>query len=473
MPDDTIGNVGQKIVRGFDDTGGVDRDSAVYVAGCSGTLITSRLVLSAAHCAGGWPTRRVQIGPWMRARGWEVLVGVDKTRPTFRTTMSYVKFPGGEDIVLVRLADRVPPQIARPARVLTQIPPETTVDEFLNNKPLETIGWGSLAAADQPDDVNTDIRQRAASRFTDFGYDGSNMFISQVRSGSQTARGDSGGPSFWTHPETGVRFLVGVTQGTGSASRVVATFGVGGLTNENKRKKDIRSWIDQNIVEDVLTDVPSVPLISWYHGRQHDNYASTMPNVPDVPDVPSTPTSEERLGHPGWSDDIVNTGHVTLNRSLESIFPRWTRNGYRAYRIEGYLLDPKQSPRRGTVPVFNWYSSDRGDNFLTTDPRWSVDYASLRIEREQIVGGPVQSGYRLFRHEGFAYDPHLPQPPDTIPLYSWWNGTRKDNFVSTDPRWSVDPLNIEWGGEHLISDVEREGYSLYRLEGYIYPPLLP
>ncbi|HEY6036541.1 MAG TPA: hypothetical protein VIV58_19820, partial [Kofleriaceae bacterium] len=62
---------------------------------------------------------------------------------------------------------------------------------------------------------------------------------------------------------------------------------------------------------------------------------------------------------------------------------------------------------------------------------------------------------------------HLPQPANTTPLWSWYSPARGDNFATTDPFWSMDPAAAVWNGEHISNGPSRDGYTLYRLEGYV------
>jgi hypothetical protein len=45
--------------------------------------------------------------------------------------------------------------------------------------------------------------------------------------------------------------------------------------------------------------------------------------------------------------------------------------------------------------------------------------------------------------------------PNSVPLMSWWNPTRTDNFGTTDPSWAA-----------LIGGTP-QGYRYYRTEGYV------
>lgn len=102
------------------------------------------------------------------------------------------------------------------------------------------------------------------------------------------------------------------------------------------------------------------------------------------------------------------------------------------------------APSRQTVPLYAWYHPGRGDNFATTDQRWAGR------------DGDEQDGYRFVRVEGRVFAPSGSQPAGTVPLFSWYHPEREDNLLTSDPRWAGEPGAL------------RDGYRLYRLEGYIY-----
>lgn len=148
------------------------------------------------------------------------------------------------------------------------------------------------------------------------------------------------------------------------------------------------------------------PLISWYSPTRGDNFASTDPK---------------------WG------GPLGVQRSPD----------YKAYRNEGYIL---LTQRPGTIPLYSWYSPERGDNFLTSDPNWAG--------RSGDVKSP---DYRFVRIEGFIFDPDRPQPINTIPLDSSYSGMRGDNFASSDPLWVGS-----------IGKPNTPGYAIYRHEGFLF-----
>jgi hypothetical protein len=153
--------------------------------------------------------------------------------------------------------------------------------------------------------------------------------------------------------------------------------------------------------------------------------------------------------------------------------PRWSgrvgekKDGYRLSLIEGQVFDPRQPQPSGTIPLFSWWNGDREDNFISSSSSWSMPLRRISWNGETVSNGPIKDGYRLYRLEGFIYDPKRPQPPNTKPLFSWWNPDRRDNFATTQTAWGM-PLNeIEWNGEHIANGPFRDGYRLYRLEGFV------
>jgi M6 family metalloprotease-like protein len=103
----------------------------------------------------------------------------------------------------------------------------------------------------------------------------------------------------------------------------------------------------------------------------------------------------------------------------------------------------------GLIPLYSWWNKDRGDNFATTYPAWAGTPGAIRSS------GGVNYGF--VRVEGFVFDPALPQPQGTVKLYSWYSSMRGDNFITSDPSWAGHP-----GGTH------DPGYIFVRMEGYIH-----
>lgn len=99
----------------------------------------------------------------------------------------------------------------------------------------------------------------------------------------------------------------------------------------------------------------------------------------------------------------------------------------------------------GMVPLVRWYSRGRTDNFTTSRPEWVGWHGAVR-----------SPDYTFSRFEGFVYDPNAPQPPDTLPLISWWSPERRENFLTSDPRW--DESRPE--RQDVYRRSRREGYIL-------------
>lgn len=165
--------------------------------------------------------------------------------------------------------------------------------------------------------------------------------------------------------------------------------------------------------------------------------------------------------HSWWSPGRQDNYATTDNRWSGSRGDRRSPD-YGYHRFEGYLYKMRGAPAQGRkLPVYSWYSPSRGDNLLTSDPGWSQS------------AGTRSPDYRFVRVEGYIHDPKRPQPPGTLPLFSWWHPERGDNFVSTHTKWSMPIASIRWNGEHISNGPKREGYQLYRLEGYVKSPPQP
>ncbi len=112
----------------------------------------------------------------------------------------------------------------------------------------------------------------------------------------------------------------------------------------------------------------------------------------------------------------------------------------------GRLRIVLQNNPRGMLSLFSMWNPGRSDNHTTSNPVHAR------------VSGHRPDGYGLYRRHGYVFDPSLPQPAGTVPLVSWWSSSRQDNRLTSDPS-HVGAIGSR-----------RNGYTLYRLDGYVYSP---
>jgi hypothetical protein len=106
---------------------------------------------------------------------------------------------------------------------------------------------------------------------------------------------------------------------------------------------------------------------------------------------------------------------------------------------EGQVFDPAAPAPPGTVPLYLWYSAERGDNFTTSDPAWAP--------------GTVHAfGYGYARIEGYVFSDSAPGrcPLKSYYIESFFGLDIQDNYLTSRPSSDV-PL----------------GYGEYRTEGYM------
>jgi len=111
--------------------------------------------------------------------------------------------------------------------------------------------------------------------------------------------------------------------------------------------------------------------------------------------------------------------------------------------VQGHVFNPDNPAPAGTVPLFHWFSPERGDNFLTSNSFWAGSVG------ETVVRGG--STYFMFRIEGFI--PTTSSPSAPIELKSYWSANAQDNAALAT--WHAGPPG---------------DYFFYRTEGFLLAP---
>ena len=145
-------------------------------------------------------------------------------------------------------------------------------------------------------------------------------------------------------------------------------------------------------------------------------------------------------------DHLTTTAPVWAG-TLGEVRPVGGGSGYVMVRQEGQVFSPAAPPPAGTVPLVSFWNPERGDNFITADPRW--------------VGLAGADGYTRVRLEGYVYaTPRV----GSVPLRNFWSASREDNYATTDPRLRVPLLST---ADERTMSVEGGLYTHYRIEGHL------
>ena len=181
----------------------------------------------------------------------------------------------------------------------------------------------------------------------------------------------------WNNPFIGGNGCSGGPEGDKAvAFEVTAVCGAG---NDAHMKYELRQVRDPGFVRP--PDYRLVRLEGYAFDPDHDWFAAD-------PDSGEDRFPHEAMGlHSWWSRSREDNWTTTDPRHTQPL-RREISPDYSWYRLEGYLISPHIDRPEGTVPLHSWWSRSRGDNWATTDPRHtnplreriSPDYGEYRLE---------------------------------------------------------------------------------------------
>lgn len=182
---------------------------------CTGTLVHPRVFLTAGHCTEGWEGTGVETF-WVNfdqdALNEATLLDVSEvvTHPDYW----WGPTSNPHDVGVLILAE--PVQGIEPAN----LPSEGFLDVLKQDGLLRNgsqgakftlVGYGGMLSWPPPDISYDDQRQFSISEYQALLKSWLRMSQNQATGDGGTCYGDSGGPAFYTDPDTGIETLVGIT----------------------------------------------------------------------------------------------------------------------------------------------------------------------------------------------------------------------------------------------------------------------
>lgn len=195
---------------------------------CSGTLIHPRVFLTAGHCTDGWEGTGVTTF-WVNFDQYALNPATLLEVEQLITHPDYWWGPNSNPHDVGALILKDPVNGIAPAN----LPYQGFLDDLhaagkLNQGKIKAkftlVGYGGILDFPPPDiSYPDDLRRYSESEFRALLKVWLRMSQNQATDDGGTCYGDSGGPSFWTDPDTGIETLVGITS-WGDASCVASAF---------------------------------------------------------------------------------------------------------------------------------------------------------------------------------------------------------------------------------------------------------
>jgi hypothetical protein len=191
---------------------------------CSGTLIHPRVFLTAGHCTDGVDPGEVWVNFNQDGTNLKGILDVAQviTHPDYWWGPTSNPYDVGV-LILKKPVKKLKPANLPEEGFLDRLLAEGRLRQGSEGAKFTLVGYGATLDWPPPDIYYEDYRQHAVSEYQALLNVWLRMSQNQATDDGGTCYGDSGGPAFWTDPETGVETLVGITS-WGDAPCVASAF---------------------------------------------------------------------------------------------------------------------------------------------------------------------------------------------------------------------------------------------------------